>query len=61
MNEQELNQLIELQVKNATQPLYDKIVELETVLSALARIATEHSESYPDDYQKLSNFLNQKG
>ena len=61
MDEQELNYLIEIQVKNATQPLYDKITELETVLSALSRIATEHSESYPADYQKLSDFLNRKG
>ena len=61
MTEQEINNLIEIQVKNAAQPLYDKITELETVLSALARIATEHSESYPADYQELSNFLNRKG
>ena len=37
------------------------MTELETVLSALARIATENSESYPADYQKLSKYLTQKG
>jgi len=44
-------------IKNATQPLYDKLTEIEKTLSALSRIATEHSESYPNDYQILSDFL----
>ena len=48
-------------IKNAAQPLYDKIIKLDSSVSVLARIATEHSESYPADYQKLSNFLNRKG
>lgn len=51
-------ELIDQLIHNATQPLYDKITELEKTLSALSRIATEHSESYPNDYQILSDFLN---
>lgn len=47
-------------IKNATQPLYDKLTEIEKTLSALSRIATEHSESYPKDYQILSDFLNKE-
>lgn len=53
-------ELIDQLIHNATQPLYDKITELEKTLSALSRIATEHSESYPKDYQTLSDFLNKE-
>ena len=39
MNEAELNFYMENQIQNATQPLYDKITELEKALSAISRIA----------------------
>ena len=54
-------ELIDDLIKKRIQPLYDKITTLETTVSALARIATEYSENYPGDYQKLSDFLNRKG
>ena len=60
MNEQELNYLIEIQVKNATQPLYDKITELENTLSAISRIALECSDNFDNDYYILQDFLNKK-
>ena len=54
-------ELLDQLIHNATQPLYDKITEMEKALSSLAIIATEYSESYPLDYQTLSNYLNKKG
>ena len=47
-------------IKNACQPLYDKIIELEKTVSALSRIATEYSENFAEDYQTLSIFINKK-
>lgn len=62
MNEIELNFYIETQIQNATQPLYDKITELEKALSAISRIALENSENFDNDYYILQDFLNtQKG
>ena len=51
-------ELIEQIIYNATQPLYDKIMEHEKTILSLSRIATEYSESYPKDYQIISEFLN---
>ena len=62
MNEAELNFYMENQIQNATQPLYDKIIELEKALSAISRIALENSENFDNDYYILQDFLNtQKG
>lgn len=62
MNEAELNFYIETQIQNATQPLCDKITELEKALSAISRIALENSENFDNDYYILQDFLNtQKG
>ncbi len=53
-------ELIDQIIHNATQPLYDKIMEHEKTILAISRIATEDSESYPKDYQIISEFLNNK-
>lgn len=53
-------ELIEQIIYNATQPLYDKIMEHEKTILSLSRIATEYSESYPKDYQIISEFLNNR-
>ena len=53
-------ELIDQMIHNATQPLYDKIMENEKTILSLSRIATEYSESYPKDYQIISEFLNNK-
>ena len=53
-------ELIDQMIHNATQPLYDKIIEHEKTILSLSRIATEYSESYPKDYQTISEFINNK-
>ena len=53
-------ELIDQIIHNATQPLYDKIMEHEKTILSLSRIATEYSKSYPKDYQIISEFLNNK-
>lgn len=51
-------ELIDQLIYNATQPLYDKITELEKTLSAISRIALENSENFDHDYYILQDFLN---
>ena len=53
-------ELIDQIIHNAAQPLYDKIMEHEKTILSLSRIATEYSESYPKDYQIISEFLNNR-
>ena len=53
-------ELIDQIIHNSTQPLYDKIMEHEKTILSLSRIATEYSESYPKDYQIISEFLNNR-
>ena len=56
-------ELIDQMIHNATQatqPLYDKIMEHEKTILSLSRIATEYSKSYPKDYQIISEFLNNR-
>ena len=53
-------ELIDQIIHNATQPLYDKIMEHEKTILSISRIATENSESYPKDYKIISDFLNNR-